>query len=56
VKLAAEPHYRLMFEGFAAEVRRQPRRPGAFEKEALQQARVMQALRDSARLGRIVRV
>jgi predicted dehydrogenase len=56
VQLPAESHYRLMFEGFATEVRRQPKKAGAFEKEALQQAKVMQALRDSDRTGRPVRL
>ena len=46
-----DTRYKLMFEAFSKEVRRQPSRPGLFEQEALAQARGMDALRRAASRG-----
>lgn len=46
-----DSRYRLMFEAFSKEVRRQPKRPGTFEREAWLQAKAMDALRRAAASG-----
>ncbi len=48
--------YVAMLEAFAAEIRRPGSAGFDFESEALAQARVMQAIRDSARAGKKVRL